>query len=148
ADTLITPRVASPKMIWSPSQLAPSGEGNLQIVIATPPVTGIFCIAPSMPDQKPIHCPSGEKKGPEMGPLAPAMGLTSISAIERKYSWLPTIYARREPSGEIASVRRAAGNCCSDSTIENRVTGTAFGEGLRFQTANPTASPTTIAVSS
>src|SRR5205085_11555399 len=70
ADTRRRPGVAAFEKTIVPSvpQLAPlSAPGTWQIVITEPPLTGTFLSTvpppPALPPKKPIHLPSGEKKG-------------------------------------------------------------------------------------
>src|SRR5215813_8118672 len=93
----------SEKTMSFPSQLAPHGLPALQIVIGAPPVVAILFNAESELDQKPTHCPSGEKNGFDTPPLVPAIGRASISDMFRKYSWVFATYTIFLPSGEIAT---------------------------------------------
>src|SRR5262249_33046168 len=83
-DTLRMPLGGSEKTMSFPSQLTPHGLPDLQIVMGAPPVVAIFFNAESGLDQKPTHCPSGEKNGFDAPPLVPAIGRASISDICRK----------------------------------------------------------------
>src|SRR3970040_596037 len=90
------------KIMSSDPQLAPRPAGASQRVKVAPPPTGTFFNFPGA--KKPIHCPSGEKKGP-YAPSVPAIDFTSeMSLFMSRTKTLPAPTAP-PPPGEARAIR-------------------------------------------